>query len=692
MQALNRSFLAFLIIVCALPLSAGGESTNGHREKSVTFTQIAQRQAIPSADPSDSTGPPESSQIQQERLAKVATKYESTTLKLTESTRFNTTLSTVYATSSNSYSTAFSSAYPKPNFVAFSVISVSVPSTRTDPAFVAYLSTNTFKTPRVDPNQLLAYLEGRSTSPSFSYLLGDTVFGSDGTYLGLISAITFQSESRVNQFGLYGSSFSSTSIRNEFGTYGSQLSSKSAFNSLASSPPGIYSPGSSVGGAPTVTCEVQATVSAAAGTYEFPVTFGFYDGNTLVGSETVWYTITVATPLPSPPIASFTATPTSGNAPLTVQFNNTSTGDAHTYIWDFGDRSDGVLWVVLDDGQSIGNLSDANSPIHTFTVPGSYMVQLTAGSYAGSSTATKTITVTAPPPTPPAPPPSTPSAPVAAFATSPPSGNAPLTVSFTNQSTGSPTSYSWNFGDGSTSSEANPNRTYTTAGTYTVQLTATNAGGSSTATKTITVTAPPPTPPAPPPSTPSAPVAAFTASPPSGNAPLTVSFTNQSRGSRPNPTSYFWDFGDGAISREVSPTRIYTTAGTYLVKLTAENAKGFSTATTTITVAGPPVAASAPVASFTASPTSGNAPLAVSFSNQSTGNPTSYRWQFGDGGTSTETNPTRTYSTAGTYTVFLTATNGLGSNSTTTMITVTAPPPEIYSKVVDGRVQKKSVS
>ena len=80
-----------------------------------------------------------------------------------------------------------------------------------------------------------------------------------------------------------------------------------------------------------------------------------------------------------------------------------------------------------------------------------------------------------------------PTAPVASFTASPASGTAPLTVSFTDTSTGGPTSWAWEFGDGGTATTQNPSYTYTAAGTYTARLTATNAGGSTSSTRTITV-------------------------------------------------------------------------------------------------------------------------------------------------------------------------------------------------------------
>ena len=258
-----------------------------------------------------------------------------------------------------------------------------------------------------------------------------------------------------------------------------------------------------------------------------------------------------------------------------------------------------------------------------------------------------------------------PPAPTADFVGSPTSGTAPLTVNFTDQSTGSIDSWSWDFGDGGSSTAQNPSHTYSAAGTYTVSLTVTGPGGSDTNTKTdyITVNAC------------IAPTAAFSGSPTSGDAPLTVSFTDESTGS---PTSWSWDFGDGGTSTAQNPSHTYSAAGTYTVTLTATNSCGSDDAVRTdyITVN----ACVAPTAAFSGSPTSGNAPLTVSFTDESTGSPTSWSWDFGDGGTSTAQNPSHTYSAAGTYTVTLTATNSCGSDQAvrTDYITVTEPSGQWY--------------
>jgi serine protease len=167
------------------------------------------------------------------------------------------------------------------------------------------------------------------------------------------------------------------------------------------------------------------------------------------------------------------------------------------------------------------------------------------------------------------------------------------------------------------------------------------------------------------------PVAAFSGTPTSGYAPLTVVFTDASTN---NPTSWSWTFGDGGTSTAQNPSHTYTAAGTYTVTLTATNAYGSDSETKTnyITVTNPPT--DPPVADFSGTPTSGSAPLTVVFTDASTNNPTSWSWTFGDGGTSTAQNPSHTYTAAGTYTVSLTATNAYGSDTETKTgyITVTA--------------------
>jgi PKD repeat protein len=159
----------------------------------------------------------------------------------------------------------------------------------------------------------------------------------------------------------------------------------------------------------------------------------------------------------------------------------------------------------------------------------------------------------------------------------------------------------------------------------------------------------------------SVPVASFVSNVTEGNTPLDVQFIDSSTNT---PTSWFWSFGDGGTSTLQNPTHSYTTAGKYTVILAATNAAGADTETKSGYISANK-AASAPVASFVSNGTSGTVPLSVQFVDMSTNSPTSWVWSFGDGGTSTLQSPVHTYSTAGTYTVTMTATNDGGSSTST---------------------------
>ena len=337
------------------------------------------------------------------------------------------------------------------------------------------------------------------------------------------------------------------------------------------------------------------------------------------------------------PVANFSGTPTSGVAPLSVAFTDLSTNAPTAWLWNFGD----------------GGTSTLKNPTHVYSTAGNYTVTLQATNSAGSNTSTKTnyISVT-----------SAPVAPVANFSGTPTSGVAPLSVAFTDLSTGAPTAWLWTFGDGGTSTLKNPTRVYAAAGTYTVTLQATNSVGSNTVTKTNYVSVTP---------TPVAPVANFSGTPTSGPGPLSVAFTDLSTNT---PTSWLWTFGDGGTSTLRNPTRVYTAVGTYTVTLQATNSVGSNTVTKTNYVT---VTAIAPVANFSGTPTFGLAPLSVAFTDLSTNAPTSWLWTFGDGGTSTLRNPTRVYAAAGTYTVTLQATNAAGTSTFTRTNYITAQVPPV---------------
>jgi len=164
--------------------------------------------------------------------------------------------------------------------------------------------------------------------------------------------------------------------------------------------------------------------------------------------------------IPCDVAADFSASSTSGCTPQIVNFTDLSTGPVTSWAWNFGD----------------GGTSTLQNPSHTYNAAGTYTVNLTVTSAVCNNTKTRTgyITINV--------------APTAAFFGSPTSGNAPLTVSFIDQSIGSPNSWSWNFGDGGASTLQNPSYQYTAPGTYTVSLTVTNACGSNTFTRSNYIT------------------------------------------------------------------------------------------------------------------------------------------------------------------------------------------------------------
>jgi vibriolysin len=401
-----------------------------------------------------------------------------------------------------------------------------------------------------------------------------------------------------------------------------------------------------------------------------------------------------------PPVANFSGTPTSGGAPLTVQFTDLSSNDPTSWSWTFTGGTP--------------SSSTQRNPSVTYNTPGNYTVSLTAANASGSDGETKTnyISVTAPQP------------PVANFTASTTNPSVGGSVTFTDTSTNTPTSWSWTFEGGTpgSSTAQNPTITYNTIGTYDVSLTATNAQGSDGETKLnyITVSDIPYC-------DSSANSQAYeyiagvavanlnNSSGSSGYTDFTYLTANMTQGNSVNVSltpgfvgsSYteWWriwidyngdhDFADSGeqvfsgsgssvvsgnftvpTSSLIGATRMrvsmsYSTYPPYCGTYAEGEVEDY---TANIAGAGP----QPPVAAFTGSPTTVTVGGSVSFTDQSTNNPTSWSWVFEGGtpGTSTSQNPTVTYNTVGTFDVTLTAYNSGGSDVElkSNYITVNAAP------------------
>ncbi len=155
----------------------------------------------------------------------------------------------------------------------------------------------------------------------------------------------------------------------------------------------------------------------------------------------------------------FTASPTSGKAALKVHFSNRSIGIFKKSLWRFGDGKTSKTW----------------NPTHVYSKAGTYTVTLTVTGASGTITCTQPGYITAY------------TAPKARLSAAPRSGDAPLTVNFTNESHGIVTSWLWNFGDGTTSTGVNPPHTYDSPGTYRAKLTVYGPGGRSSTAMSIIV-------------------------------------------------------------------------------------------------------------------------------------------------------------------------------------------------------------
>ncbi|MBQ3718191.1 MAG: PKD domain-containing protein [Methanomicrobium sp.] len=402
-------------------------------------------------------------------------------------------------------------------------------------------------------------------------------------------------------------------------------------------------------GGSSITSSITHTFKTA-GSFTVTAKANVKDSNTdEVSTPEKSVTVTITDPTPQQPQlkADFKADKTSGDAPLTVKFADNSTG-ATSWKWDFGD----------------GNTSIAPNPEYTYKYSGTYTVTLKVGDGSGNSATSNptTITVKATATTAPTTQPN-------ATATVDKTGTVNVTLTpgktwsdflkldFAASVSYGGATYLWDFGDGKTDSSKSGTHSYNDPGTYTVTLTAKPMGNSiiknPTVTNTVKITEP-------------------TLDPKMSVETVAGTYQIKYEDTTGIPDAYvksrLWEFGDDGTSTAKSGTYTYNSSGTKTVKLTITttgNAK--KTVSQNVKISGI-------TAKFSASPTSGAAPLEVKFTDNSVRNSKTnseidyWKWEFGDGTTVTDKpNPTHTFKEPGEYTVKLTVQDKDNSQDSTEM-------------------------
>jgi len=335
----------------------------------------------------------------------------------------------------------------------------------------------------------------------------------------------------------------------------------------------------------------------------------------------------------NPPIASFSMpSPTVTCSNQDYLFTNTTTSDVGV----------SPTWQWSVDGNQLSTAQDFTS---YFSTAGSKSIQLIAFIPGCSSQVSQSFLVQQ-------------EGPLTDFSFSGICDNAPS--QFTNQTTGLVLNYSWDFGDGTTSSVVNPQYTYPGIGTYDVLLTASNGVGcNNVKKKSITIYSNPQT------------KFSFPL-PPFSCSGATAQLTDQTPAPfDSNITSWQWNFGDPSSSQNTSsaknPVHIFATAGTYNVTLTTTtNNNCSSTVQKSVNIL------QAPIAAFTNNPACED--QVTTFSDASTGNPTSWTWQIG-GAYSSLKEQSHIFSLPGNYPVTLSVTGSNGCiSSVSKMIAVPVAP------------------
>jgi gliding motility-associated-like protein len=339
-----------------------------------------------------------------------------------------------------------------------------------------------------------------------------------------------------------------------------------------------------------------------------------------------------------PPVSNFSQSNSMSCGPLSSNFINSSIAQYATYQWSFGNGNISSLMSPSSETFQLGSLGDTT-----------YFNILMVTNNCGISTHVDSIIVL--------------HEPVNSLGLNVNSGCSPLSIQFTNTTTGSNNTYNYDFGNGITSSSSALSfqqvfTSLTSYTTYYIQLIATNICGVDSLFDSVTVH-------------PNTVNAAFNTFPLSGCSPLHVAFTNYST----TNCNYYWNFGNGNVSSAVNTSQTFTTidtASSYTIKLIITDGCSYDTAVTSIQVNAQPNLA------FTISKDSICAGNSVSIINQSQ-NLSTTSWNFGDGLSSSLFSPTHTFLNGGNFNVTLIGTSALTNCSDTLSDLVTVIPKPIIS-------------
>ncbi|WP_421875093.1 PKD domain-containing protein [Marinoscillum sp.] len=203
-------------------------------------------------------------------------------------------------------------------------------------------------------------------------------------------------------------------------------------------------------------------------------------------------------------------------------------------------------------------------------------------------------------------------------------------------------SFDWSFGDGTSSTLQNPSKSYSSSGTYTISLTVASSEGCSDSYSEVVTVNP-------------LPFVSFSVT--STCQGQEIALINNTTLADASGLTYYWDFGDGKNATDVTPSQTYTSPGDYTITLTATSGNGCSASSSQVVTISP-----RPQGNFQLKNdvdeviTAACSQQEVFFDNNTidpNGDPISYSWDFGDGSTSTLSDPSHTYSASGTYTIVL---------------------------------------